>query len=244
MGRGAASGAPPQKHGWFVAGTDTGVGKTLISATLLHTLSLAGFSAAGMKPVASGATLEGGVWRNEDVDILAASGSLALPPGVANPYLLREAAAPHIAAGLEGVQITQARIMESFGMALKASGALVVEGVGGFRVPLADGFDTADMAQAMGLPLVLVVGLRLGCLSHALLTAEAITARGLTLAGWVGNCIDLDFAHQGGNVAALADLLPGPLLGVVPWKASPTVTHAAEYVDFGAMAGWPELVGR
>ncbi|MEO6352589.1 MAG: dethiobiotin synthase [Burkholderiaceae bacterium] len=229
----------------FITGTDTEVGKTLISCAILHALDQLGVRAAGMKPVAAGADMRDGAWHNEDADALAACASVALPPELATPYLLRTPAAPHIAAALDRVQIDPAYILACFTAVAELSDALVVEGVGGFRVPLTDAFDTADLAQQLGLPVILVVGLRLGCISAALLTAEAIAARGLTLAGWVANGIDPELAYAEDNVAALSARLwsqhAAPLLGCVPRLAVPSAAAAATYLDLSCLPGWPAL---
>ena len=227
----------------FVTGTDTGVGKTLISGAILHALGQAGVRAAGMKPVAAGAALIDGVWHNDDADALAAAASVALAQELATPYLLRTPAAPHIAAALDGVTIDPAHILACYKQIAQLADAVVVEGVGGFRVPLTGDFDTADLAQQLALPVILVVGLRLGCISAALLSAEAIAARGLTLAGWVGNGIDPALAYAEDNVAALSERLwsqfGAPLLGCVPRLAVPSAAAAATHLDLSGLPGWP-----
>jgi dethiobiotin synthetase len=224
---------------YFVTGTDTEVGKTLISSALLQVLSHRGLRTAGMKPVAAGAVMRDGAWHNDDVDQLAAASSLALPQALTTPYLLREAAAPHIAAELENIAIDAQHIRSCYDQVAAAADAVVVEGVGGFRVPLSDRFDTADLAQAFGLPVILVIGLRLGCLNHALLTADAIAARGLSLAGWVANGVIPEMPYAEANVAALAARLQAPPLGAVPWLAVPSAIAAADYLDFSGVPGWP-----
>jgi dethiobiotin synthetase len=224
---------------YFVTGTDTNIGKTLISAAMLYTLARHEIRAAGMKPVAAGAALRDGVWHNEDADILAAASSVTLPPELATPYLLREEAAPHIAAAQEGIRIDPEHIYACYDRIADMTQAVVVEGAGGFRVPLSDRFDTADMAQQMALPVVMVVGLRLGCLNHALLTADAIAARGLKLAGWVGNVVDLGMRHGLANMEALTARLPAPLLGCVPRLPAPLAAAAAAHLDFSDLPGWP-----
>ena len=229
----------PPKPSWFITGTDTEIGKTLVSSALLHALSTTGLRAAGMKPIAAGAVLRGADLHNDDADLLAAAASVALPAALATPYLLREAAAPHVAAALDHVRIDLQHVHQCFARINEQADAVVVEGVGGFRVPLSDAFDTADLAQQLGLPVILVVGLRLGCLNHALLTVEAITARGLTLAGWVCNVIDAGMAHADANVAALRQRLPAPLLGVVPRLDRPDAATAAAYLDFSRLVHWP-----
>lgn len=224
---------------YFVAGTDTEIGKTLISSALLHALTVRGVRTAGMKPVAAGAELHGGVWHNDDADCLAAASSERLPPALTTPYLLHEATAPHIAAAHEGRVIDLAHILACYAQVADAADAVVVEGVGGFRVPLAAQFDTADLAQRLALPVVLVVGLRLGCISHALLTAEAIAARGLTLAGWVANTVDAALPNAAQNIDALAARLPAPLLGCVPRLPLPSAAAAAAHLDFSSLPAWP-----
>lgn len=224
---------------WFVTGTDTEIGKTLVSSAMLHALAAAGVRAAGMKPVAAGAVWRNQVLHNDDADQLAASATLVLPPALVTPYLLQAAAAPHIAARLDQVDIDLQHIQACFDTVAAQSAAVVVEGVGGFRVPLSDQYDTADLALQLSLPLILVVGLRLGCLSHALLTAEAIAARGLTLAGWVCNVVDGGMAHADANIAALRARLPAPLLGIVPRLAVPDAASAAAHLDFSLLAHWP-----
>jgi dethiobiotin synthetase len=202
---------------YFVTGTDTEIGKTHIACALLHAARLAGHSAIGMKPVAAGVDGDG---RNDDVERLCAASSVAAPRQLINPYLYAAPIAPHIAAAEEGRPIRLAGIVDAFAKLRPLAEVVVVEGVGGFRVPLNDsteeGFDSADLAVALNLPVILVVGMKLGCISHALLTAEAIAARGLTLAGWVANRIDPAMARFDDNLAALRQRLPAPLLGVVP----------------------------
>ena len=209
------SGVPP-RFCCFVTGTDTEIGKTLTTSAMLHALVQRGVRACGMKPVAAGADMRDGLLHNDDADQLAAAGNVSMLQSLTTPYMLKEPAAPHIAAALEGVRIESVPILAAYTELAAASDAVVVEGVGGFCVPLADDFDTADLARQLGLPVVLVVGLRLGCINHALLTAQAIRARGLALAGWVGNTVDATQPHQADNLTALADRLNAPCWGVVP----------------------------
>lgn len=225
---------------YFVTGTDTEIGKTLVSTTLLHALVREGVRAAGMKPVAAGARLLNGEWHNEDADLIAAEANVPLPTSLTTPYLLRDAAAPHIAAAQEGVSIDIAHICACYDRVATAAEAVVVEGVGGFRVPLSPQTDTADLAQQLGLPVILVVGMRLGCLNHALLTADAIAARGLTLAGWVANVVDLGMRHSMANIDALTARLPAPMLGTIPRLSTPSPSVAAQHLDFSSLPGWPK----
>ena len=227
----------------FVTGTDTEIGKTLISTAILHALVQSGVRAAAIKSVAAGAnpiqTADGEVWHNDDADALAQAANVVLPRNLAVPYMFKEAAAPHVAAKLENVAIDIAYIRRCYAQVVELADAVVVEGVGGFCVPLADDVDTADLAQQLALPVIMVVGLRLGCLSHALLTAEAIAARGLKLVGWVANTVDAGMPFAEDNVAALTARLPAPLLGCVPRLAAPLPAAAAAYLDFSCLPGWP-----
>lgn len=218
---------------WFVTGTDTEVGKTFSTCALLHALHQRGLKAAGMKPVAAGTDAAG---ANEDVEqILAASGA-GLPRELVNPYLFSAAIAPHLAAREEGRSIGFAPIVAALDELRRHADVVLVEGVGGFRVPLGADGDSADLAQRLALPVILVVGLRLGCINHALLSAEAIAARGLKLAGWIGNRIDPEMARAEENVATLRDLLKAPLLGVIPPRSTPAA--AASRLDpSGFLAG-------
>ncbi|SDH27531.1 MULTISPECIES: dethiobiotin synthase [unclassified Duganella] len=235
----AGSGMPP-RFNCFVTGTDTEIGKTLVSSAMLHALVESGVRACGMKPVAAGAELGAdGNWHNDDCDQLAAAGNVNLLQSITTPFLLKEAAAPHIAAALEGIIISPVPILASYVEINAASDAVVVEGVGGFIVPLNDEFDTGDLAEQLALPVVLVVGLRLGCISHALLTVEAILARGLKLVGWVANETQADMAFADENVLALEQRIPAPFLGRVPRLDQPTAEAAAEYIDFTQLPNWP-----
>jgi len=219
------------KHGFFVTGTDTGVGKTLVSAALVYKLAQVGLRAAGMKPVAAGCVMRKGRLLSDDVEQLYAASNVQLAPVTANPYALEQPLAPHIAARQAGVGIELAAISDAFMGVAQEVDALVVEGVGGFRVPLNDTEDTADMSVLLGLPVILVVGMRLGCLNHALLTAEAIASRGLVLVGWVANHIDPDMAAVEDNLSALRQRLPAPCLGVVPLLERADFRVAAAYLN-------------
>ncbi len=215
------------RQGFFVIGTDTGVGKTLISAALVHGFAQRGYAAAGMKPVAAGCPREQGVLVSDDVEQLCAAASVVLPREIVNPYAFEPALAPHIAARMAGVTIDLDAIQAAFIQAQAAVDVLVVEGVGGFRVPLNETRDTADLAVQLELPLVLVVGMRLGCLNHALLTVEAVLARRLHLVGWVANCMDADMPALEENLAALAARIPAPCLGTIPFLPQPDFKHTA-----------------
>lgn len=206
------------KFAWFVTGTDTEVGKTFVACALLHALRARGLKALGMKPVAAGLDGEG---KNEDVEQLITASSFPAPCELVNPYVFRAAIAPHIAAIEEGRPIVLANIVAAFAQLSKLADAVLVEGVGGFCVPLGPDGDTADLAVALDLPVILVVGMRLGCINHALLTEQAIAARGLKLAGWIANRIDPAMARFEENLAALQERIRAPLLGVVAYGTTP-----------------------
>ena len=220
----------------FVTGTDTEVGKTHVSAALLHWCGQQGWRSAGLKPVAAGLDADGG---NNDVQRLQAASSVALSTQEVGPMQFQAPCAPHIAAALEGRTISLAPLVQrAYALAARAD-VLVVEGVGGFCVPLGPEGDTADLAVALGYPVVMVVGLRLGCISHALLTAEAICARGLRLAGWVANTVDSQMLHLQANIDTLRDELQrrhqAPCLGVVPRLEDVSPAAAAACLDGAAL---------
>ena len=202
----------------FVTGTDTGVGKSLISAALLHALSGRFPRVVGMKPVASGLIEQGGQWVSEDVLALRAASSVVVPSELDNPVALMAPMAPHLAAALESRDLSVAELLAAHRRLSALADVTVVEGAGGWRVPLNADETLADLAVALGAPVVLVVGMRLGCLNHALLTAEAIRADGLKLLGWVANHVDRDMACADANVDTLRERLGAPLLARVPWQ--------------------------
>jgi dethiobiotin synthetase len=218
----------------FVTGTDTEVGKTRCSAALLHWCAQQGWRSAGFKPVAAGLDADG---VNEDVQMLRAAGSLPLTSAEVGPLQFQAACAPHIAAALEGQTIAMAQLVQKAQALAERADVLVVEGVGGFCVPLGPDADTADLAVALGYPVILVVGLRLGCISHALLTAEAIRARGLPLLGWIANTVDPQMAQLQANIDTLRHEFQrrhqAPCLGVVPRLDSSS--SAAAYLDSAAL---------
>lgn len=208
-------------HGFFITGTDTGVGKTLLTCALLHAYAARGLRVVGMKPVAAGATRSPGGLLNEDVAMLRAASNVDAASTRINPYCFEAPIAPHLAAEQAGVVISLAAITSAFEQLAASADVVLVEGVGGFRVPLNCSEDSADLARCLGLPVILVVGMRLGCLNHALLTADAIRAKGLQFAGWIANCAGPPMAAAERNVAALAKRLPAPLLGDIEFMPAP-----------------------
>jgi dethiobiotin synthetase len=217
---------------YFVTGTDTGVGKTLISCSLLYAFSRQGKTVAGMKPVAAGCDEDG---LNEDVKKLRAATNVLASLGQINPYSFAHPVAPHIAARNAGVQINLERILESYNELSSQAEVVIVEGAGGFQVPLNDTQDSADLAIELGLPVILVVGMRLGCLNHALLTMRAITDCGLKCAAWVANVVDADMAALDDNIQALQQRIKAPLLAVVQYQTSPDASTIATQLDLNLL---------
>lgn len=218
-------------RGVFVTGTDTGVGKTVAACALLHALAARGVAAMPMKPIAAGA--EGGEANDDTLALLAAAGRDPSLASVVTPVLLREAIAPHIAAAHEGRSIELTPVVAAFERLCAAGDFMVVEGVGGFRVPLDENLDTVDLARALQLPVVLVVGLRLGCLNHALLTAQAISFAGLELAGWVANAVTPHMPARSENIEALRVRMGAPLLGILAYRDPPQPRLLAASLDLG-----------
>ena len=219
-----------RKRAYFVTGTDTGVGKTLVASALVHRFAQYGMRSVGMKPIAAGCSVKNGRLLSEDVEQLLAASNVDAPLELVNPYALVPAIAPHIAAQQTGVALDLSIMVAAYQRLADMAEAVVVEGVGGFRVPLDDSLDTADLAQALALPIVMVVGMRLGCLSHALLTAESIERCGLHLAGWVANRIDAEMPVYEENLQTLHQWLDAPCLGILPWlgpnaDAADAATH-------------------
>ncbi|HVF36212.1 MAG TPA: dethiobiotin synthase [Candidatus Saccharimonadia bacterium] len=213
--------------GLLVTGTDTGVGKTVAAVALLRGLVANARRAVGMKPVSAGVSLPEGI--NDDVLALEAAGNVPAPLRDRNPYSLRDAAAPHLAARREGVTIDVEVIVEAYArLALRAE-VIVVEGAGGALVPLDDRRDVLDIARALRLPVLLVVGIRLGCLNHARLSALAIRSRGLALAGWIASRVDAGMPYADANVAWLRRELPAPC--VADLRSASPASLARETLD-------------
>lgn len=205
---------------YFITGTDTDIGKTHVSCILLALAAAQGLRSAALKPVAAGTNASG---QNEDVMRLMAAANVGLPEQTINPWLLKEPLSPHIAARHAGMEISMAPIIECFHAACEKTDFLLVEGVGGLYAPLSDNLSQPDLIRELDIPVILVVGLRLGCLNHALLTAAALKQEGLHLAGWIGNLIDPAFQAQDDNIQTLAARLQAPCLGILPYDpvASP-----------------------
>jgi dethiobiotin synthetase len=220
-------------RGVFITGTDTGVGKTVFACALLRAYTAHDLRAVGMKPIAAG--IAPGAQCHADVAALAAAGNVDAPLALRNPFAFAPAIAPHLAAGEAGVAIDLARIRAAYALLAASADRVVVEGAGGVYVPLDARCDMLDVARSLSLPVVLVVGMRLGCLNHALLSAQAIRARGLVLAGWVANLVEPAMARVNANVAALEARLPAPRLVTLGWGQAdaPTWGPAAGALAIG-----------
>jgi dethiobiotin synthetase len=216
---------------YFITGTDTDVGKTTVAAGLLHAARSAGLSTAAGKPVASGCEVTPKGLRNADALALLAECSLPLTYAQVNPVAFEPAIAPHLAAREAGVALTVQSLLAPMRRSGRQADFTLIEGAGGWRVPLADQDNLSDLAIALELPVILVVGVRLGCISHALLTAEAIARDGLQLAGWVANIIDPKTSRLEENLATLAERIPAPCLGRVPKLKVVTAEAVAEHLQ-------------
>ena len=215
-------------QGVFVTGTDTGCGKTRVALALIEQLRARGLRVGGFKPVAAGSEWHDGELRNDDALALLAASGLGVPYRAANPYCFEPAIAPHLAAAEAGIKIEVGPILAARDELASGCEFLVVEGAGGWRVPLAPRFDMQGLALELGLPVLLVVGLRLGCLNHALLSEQSILASGARLLGWIGSQVDPGMARLNENIATLNTRLSRPCLGILPHPGSDkTLTRAA-----------------
>jgi len=220
------------KQGLLITGTDTGVGKTLVAAGLLKALAQQGKRVLGVKPLASGAQMTPEGPRNDDALLLQSAMNVDVPYETVNPLLYDLPMAPHLAAQSLGQMLSVEKLMASMQPALQIeTDYTVVEGVGGWQVPLSPSETMADFAKALGFDVILVVGMRLGCLNHALLTHQAIAAAGLTCVGWVANILDNNMLALEENLASLQALLPAPLLARVPYLEFPTPQQAAKHFN-------------
>ncbi len=215
----------------YVTGTDTGVGKTVASVALLHRLRSAGLRVIGMKPVASGCERTPEGWRNDDALRLQAASDPQPAYDDVNPYALALPTAPQLAARAMAVHIDLLRLGDAYLRLAVQADVVVIEGVGGWAAPLDDGLDQVDLVRMLDLPVVLVVGLRLGCLSHARLTARAIQSDGASLIGWIGSRVDPAFNECDDYVELLRDALSAPCLGVLPYVASPDASAMVPFLS-------------
>lgn len=217
---------------YFIAGTDTDVGKTTIAAGLLHAARLQGLSTLGAKPVASGCSMTPKGLRNSDAQALIDESSIKLAYEEVNPFAFEPAIAPHVAAREANVALEVTVLAKAMRHVLgQRADFTLIEGAGGWRVPLSNHANLSDLAIALKLPVILVVGVRLGCINHALLSAEAIARDGLQLAGWVANIIEPRTSRLEENLASLAERLPAPCLGRVPKLKQATADAVAEHLQ-------------
>ena len=218
-------------RGFFITGTDTGTGKTLIACALLRALALRGFRVAAMKPVASGCHPTGNGLRNDDANKLMTCASVALTYDIVNPYALPAPIAPHLAAREIGMRIKIDTIIAAYRAAASQADCVVVEGAGGWLVPINESETMADLAEALQIPVILVAGIRLGCINHALLTTAAMDARRVGLAGWIANTIDPECMRSADIVSSLRERIAAPLLGIVPHQTDLNVDAIAGLLD-------------
>ncbi len=212
--------------GLFVTGTDTEIGKSRVSAALLAAYRAQGHVAVGMKPIASGCRQTPEGLRNDDALLLTQEAGAERPYPLVNPYAFAPPISPHLAAAEAGVEISLIRIQTHLSQLCMGADRVVVEAAGGWYAPIGEELTMADLARVLDLPVVLVVGLRLGCINHALLTARAIEEEGLTFAGWVANRLGPAMSHEAQNIATLERMIPAPRLGTVPYQPEFDV-HAA-----------------
>lgn len=224
------------RRGVFVAGTDTGVGKTEVTLGLMLCLQRHGLKVAGMKPIASGCCRTKDGLYNADALSIQQHCSISLPYSDINPFAFEPPIAPHIAAEEAGQTISMTAIAQTYQRILAQVDCCLVEGVGGWLVPLSAGHTTADLVQYLGLPVVLVVSIRLGCLNHTLLSVDSIQHRRVRLIGWVANQIDGEMARPERNIATLRERIEAPLIGVVPPKREPSAKAFAAHLCAGATA--------
>ena len=217
--------------GFFVTGTDTGIGKTTVSCALLHAFAAQGKKVAGMKPIAAGS--ENGHWM--DVELLLPASNVNIFRQQINPYAFDPPVSPHIAAQQAGIEIDLSVIHQAYRELSKKVDVVIVEGAGGFLVPINSRQTGADLAQMLNLPVILVVGMRLGCLNHALLTGQAIRSADLILAGWVANCVDSQMLVLEENIATLEQRLDCPLLGVLPFESDMDAQKGVELLDVATL---------
>ncbi|MCX5507971.1 dethiobiotin synthase [Pseudomonas sp. BJa3] len=216
---------------YFVAGTDTDVGKTTIAAGLLHAAMQSGLSTLAAKPVASGCMVTPRGLRNSDALALIDESSVKMPYEAVNPFAFEPAIAPHVAAHEAGVVLSVPVLRDAMQQVLaQHADFTLIEGAGGWRVPLSDHANLSDLAIALKLPVILVVGVRLGCINHALLSAEAIARDGLQLAGWVANIVEPRTSRLEENLSSLAERLPAPCLGRIPWLKQASAAAVAEHL--------------
>lgn len=220
----------------FITGTDTSAGKTVVAASLMRGFKNKGDSVVGMKPIASGARATPEGLRNDDALCLMREATTAIAYDTVNPYVFAPPVAPHVAAAATRTRIEFARIERALADCRRAADIVVVEGVGGWMVPLGEERWLSDLVRALALPVVMVVGLRLGCINHAMLTAQSITNDGLPLLGWVANAVAREYMEAEATLGFLRAHIDAPLLGILPWLPQPDFDDLADIL-MGGFAG-------
>ncbi len=220
---------------FFIAGTDTDVGKTLVSSALLQRAYQRGLSTLGLKPVAAGCTMINGQLKNEDALKLLGHSSTQVDYNIVNPVALEPAIAPHIAAELIGQSLSMELLTQHCLKHMDRADFTIIEGAGGWMVPLNDQETLADVAVSIAAPVILVVGLRLGCINHSLLTVQSILQSGLSLAAWVANVVDPSMAEVQANYQSLCDRIPAPCIGLIPHMTPVSIKQASACLDIGKL---------
>ena len=217
---------------FFITGTDTEVGKTYVTVALLNALRKKGLRTLALKPIAAGCEMLGDEWVNEDAIQLRQAMTEHLPYQLLNPIALKSAVAPHLAAEQEGRRLSADRLAGMVrGALMTAADVALIEGAGGWLVPLNERETLADLVRMLEVPVILVVGVRLGCLNHALLTVQSISSYGLPIAGWVANCVDANAAMIEENIMTLKARIAAPCLGVIPWQVPAQAEAAADFIN-------------
>ena len=216
---------------FIVSGTDTGIGKTWVTVALIRAFLDRGERVLGMKPLASGCEVIDNELRNEDALLIQQAGWQAVDYSLVNPYAFKPPVSPHAAAAKEGVQVSLETIFECYEILQGQADRVIIEGVGGWRVPFSDELSLKDLVKALKLPVIMVVGLKLGCINHALLTAEALDRDGIELRAWVANQLESDYLMQDATMRTLETSIPAPLLGLTPCLQTLQPDKLAEALD-------------
>jgi dethiobiotin synthetase len=227
----------PMANGFFVVGTDTGVGKTIASCALLHAFGMNGYKTIGMKPVATGVTGS----ADDDLAHIKSASNVSAENHLVNPYAFSEPVAPHIASTLQNETIDLSRIVQAYNQLTRVADIVIVEGIGGFNVPVGKNETMADLAILLSIPIILVVGLRLGCLNHALLTNEAIKFINIPIVGWVASQINPYMLRVDENIQTLRTRLAAPLLGILPYNPSVNYRDLSKYLDISKLHPGPKF---
>ena len=218
--------------GFFITGTDTEIGKTFVASLLIKLLAQEGLNVVGMKPIASGAKIIDGSLKNDDALSLIQASNVVVDYNEINPYVFEPAISPHLAAAAAGVEIDLKKIKKNFDHLQNKSDVVIVEGVGGWYAPLTSNCTVADLAEELNLPIILVVGIRLGCLNHALLTAQAIQQSGLSIAGWIANHVEEDFSVAKENISTLKHFLNDfSFLGSIPYQTNLAIKDSKHHIN-------------